>query len=103
MSADYSFLPEEIETACTEIESGLEEIDLQIEKIDSVANAISDSPNDWKGADANEYIQNIKFYEGDILDLKSAYQSAVNTLRDTSKVAIDRANETANQVNRELF
>jgi len=103
MPKDYSFLPEEMENACITIESGLEEIDMQIEKIDSVANAINESSNDWKGADANEYIQNIKLYEGDILDLKSAYQSAVNTLRDTSTVAMDRATETANRVNQELF
>jgi len=96
MPKDYSFLPEEMENACITIESGLEEID-------SVANAINESSNDWKGADANEYIQNIKLYEGDILDLKSAYQSAVNTLRDTSTVAMDRATETANRVNQELF
>lgn len=100
---DYSFLPEEMENACTMIENGLEELDIQLEKIDSVANTISESSNDWKGADANEYVQNIKLYEGDILDLKSAYQSAVNILRDTSTVVTARANETMNQVNRELF
>lgn len=103
MPADYSFFPEEMENACKMIENGLEEIDMQLEKIDGVANAISDSPNDWEGADADEYIQNIKLYEGDILDLKSTYQSALNALRDTSVVATDRVNETTNQVNRELL
>jgi len=100
---DYSYLPEEMENACVEIENGLEEIYSQIEKIDSVADAISNSSNEWKGADANEFIQNIKLYEGDILDLNSSYLSAINALRGTAKIATDRANETTNQVNRELF
>ncbi len=100
---DYSYLPDEMENACVEIENGIEEISLQLEKIVSVANTISDSPNDWKGADANKYIENMLLYEGDMLDLNSAYQSAVNTLRGTVKVANDRAIETARQVGQELF
>lgn len=100
---DYSFLPEEMENACVEIENGVEEIRLQLEKIVNVANTISDSPNDWKGTDATKYIENMLVFEGDMLDLNSAYLSAVNTLRGTVEVANNRAIETTNQVNRELF
>lgn len=100
---DYSFLPEEMENACVEIENGVEEIRLQLEKIVNVANTISDSPNDWKGKDATKYIENMLTFEGDMLDLNSAYLSAVNTLRGTVEVANNRAIETTNQVNRELF
>ncbi len=100
---DYSFLPEEMENACVEIENGVEEIRLQLEKIVNVANTISDSPNDWKGKDATKYIENMLTFEGDMLDLNSAYLSAVNTLRGTAEVANNRAIETTNQVNRELF
>ena len=100
---DYSYLPDEMENACVTIEKGLEEIYSQIDKVNSVADAISNSSNDWKGADASEYIQNMKLYEGDMLDLNSTYQAAVNTLRGTTSIATDRATETVNQVNRELF
>lgn len=73
---DYVFNPTEIESVIDVIKSGVEKIEDEITNINNVADAISNSSEDWVGESADTYIQNIKDYEKEIKKLKSAYTRA---------------------------